>query len=249
MISNDDGVEAKGLQNLIEAAREFGDVTVVAPTTAMSGMSHAITIKTPLRTRKLRQEEGLEIYSCDGTPVDCIKLAFNQIMGERPDLVLSGINHGSNASASVVYSGTMAAAMEGCVNLVPSIGFSLLSYDAHADFRDAKKVARKIISLVLENGLKDGVCLNVNIPAMNGQALNGFKVVRQAKGYWREEFDRRTDPHKGEYFWLTGSFHNEEPDSEDTDEYVLKRNYVSIVPTTVDLTAFPAIKEIKNWKF
>lgn len=248
LVSNDDGVSAKGLLCLVEVAREFGDVTVVAPAEAMSGMSHAITIKTPLRSRLIKKEEGLKIYSCVGTPVDCVKLAFNHILGKRPDLVLSGINHGSNASSSVVYSGTMAAAMEGCVNLVPSIGFSLLSYEADADFSEAKTIARRIISGVLENGLDDGVCLNVNIPELNGQPINGIKIVRQAKGFWKEEFDRRVDPHKGEYFWLTGSYHNVEPDSEDTDEFVLKQNFASIVPITVDLTAYQAISKIKNWK-
>lgn len=249
LVSNDDGVNAKGLKCLVEVAREFGNVVVVAPMEAMSGMSHAITIKTPLRSKKLKEEEGLQVYSCAGTPVDCIKLAFNHILGRRPDMVLSGINHGSNSSASVVYSGTMAAAMEGCVNLVPSIGFSLLSYDADADFRHARDIVRKVISMVLKNGLDDNVCLNVNIPEMNGEAVKGIKVVRQAKGFWKEEFDRREDPHNGEYFWLTGYFKNEEPDSPDTDEYVLEQNYASVVPVTVDLTAYKALNDLKNWDF
>lgn len=249
LISNDDGVNAKGLQCLIEVAREFGEVTVVAPHEAMSGMSHAITIKTPLRTKKLVEDEDLKVYSCHGTPVDCIKLAFNHILGRRPDLVLSGINHGSNTSSSVVYSGTMAAAMEGAVNLVPSVGFSLMSYEPDADFSEAKKIARKIISRVLSEGLEEGVCLNVNIPEMNGEPVKGIRVVRQAKGFWKEEFDRRMDPHKGEYFWLTGYYHNVEPDSDDTDEFVLKQNYASVVPITIDLTAYRVLNTLKNWNF
>ena len=247
LVTNDDGVSAKGIKCLIDVAREFGEVAVVAPSEAMSGMSHAITIKTPLRTKKLVEEEGYVVYSCTGTPVDCVKLAFNQLLDRRPDLVLSGINHGSNASASVVYSGTMAAAMEGCVNFVPSIGFSLSNYDADADFSEAKIIVRKVIDRVIKEGLDDGICLNVNVPEMNGKAIKGIKVVRQSKGFWKEEFDRRVDPSKGEYFWLTGYFHNAEPDSEDTDEFVLKDNYASVVPVSVDLTAHNYIDKIKNW--
>lgn len=247
LVTNDDGVNAKGIKCLIEVAHEFGDVAVVAPKEAMSGMSHAITIKNPLRIKKLTEEEGYTVYSCTGTPVDCVKLAFNQLLERRPDLVLSGINHGSNASASVVYSGTMAAAMEGCVNFVPSIGFSLSSFDADADFSGAKIIARQVIERVIKEGLDDGVCLNVNVPEMNGEAIKGIKIVRQSKGHWKEEFDRRMDPHKGEYFWLTGYFHNAEPDSEDTDEFVLKENYASIVPVSVDLTAHNYIEKLKKW--
>lgn len=249
LVTNDDGVNAKGIKSLVEVAKKFGDVTVVAPSEAMSGMSHAITIKTPLRAKKILEEPGLQVYRCKGTPVDCVKLAFNHILGCRPDLVLSGINHGSNSSSSVVYSGTMAAAMEGCVNMVPSIGFSLLSYDHDADFTEAKKIAEKVIAHVLENGLDDGVCLNVNVPIMNGEMIKGLKVVRQAKGFWKEEFDRRVDPQNGEYFWLTGYYHNEEPDSEDTDEYVLKQNFASVVPITIDFTAYKSINNIKSLEF
>lgn len=247
LITNDDGVHAKGINCLIEVAREFGDVLVVAPLEAMSGMSHAITIKSPLRIKKLKEEEGLTVYSCAGTPVDCVKLSFNHVLQRRPDLVLSGINHGSNASASVVYSGTMAAAMEACVNLVPSVGLSLSSYAPDADFSEAKNIARKVIDRVLKEGLDHGVCLNVNIPEMNGEAIKGIKIGRQAKGYWKEEFDRRVDPHNGEYFWLTGYYHNEEPNSDDTDEYALANNYVSVCPVTVDLTAHHYIEKLKKW--
>lgn len=248
LVSNDDGVEAKGLKALVEVASRFGKVVVAAPAEAMSGMSHAITIKTPLRAKRLKHLNSHEIYSCQGTPVDCVKLALNQLLdGRKPDLVLSGINHGSNSSSSVVYSGTMAVAMEGCINEIPSAGFSLLSYDPDADFTAAQDIVGKIISGMIHHGLPGGVCLNVNIPGVPGDQLRGISVCRQAKGMWKEEFVRRVDPHQGEYFWLTGYYLNREEDKEDTDEYVLARNYVSVVPVHVDLTAVHALDEIKKW--
>ncbi len=247
LVSNDDGVDSKGLKALEEVALEFGEVVVAAPAEAMSGMSHAITIKTPLRVKKLEQNGSLTKYSCLGTPVDSVKLAFNSLLKRRPDLVLSGINHGSNSSASVVYSGTMGAAIEGSVNQVPSAGFSLLDYHPDADFSYAKTVARRIIKNILENGLDNGVCLNVNIPALPAEKVKGIKVCRQAKGYWKEEFDKRTDPHKGEYYWLTGSFFNVEPDSEDTDEFALNNNYVSVVPVKTDLTDHTSVIKLNSW--
>lgn len=247
LVSNDDGIEAKGLKCLVEVAREFGTVVVVAPAEAMSGMSHAITIKTPLRIKKVYENGQLTKYACQGTPVDGVKLAFNKLLPRRPDMVLSGINHGSNSSASVVYSGTMAAAMEGCVNLVPSAGFSLLDYDADADFSFAKTIVRKVIVNLFENGLDQGVCLNVNIPARPASEIRGIKICRQARGYWKEEFDHRTDPHKGEYYWLTGSFFNDEPHADDTDEFALKNDFVSIVPVKIDLTAHETISILNKW--
>ena len=247
LLSNDDGIAAKGLQSLIEVAREFGRVVVVAPADAMSGMSHAITIKTPLRSRKVKDEEGLKIYSCQGTPVDCIKLALNQLLDRRPDMILSGINHGSNSSSSIVYSGTMAAAMEGSINLVPSVGFSLLDYDPDADFTASREVVRKVLYNILDRGLSENVCLNVNIPAVPLKKLKGIKICRQTKGYWKEEFVRRVDPQNGEYFWLTGSYFNQETEAEDTDEYALRHNYASIVPVKVDLTAYDSITQLKKW--
>ncbi len=247
LISNDDGIHAKGLENLIDAAREFGNVVVAAPAEAMSGMSHAITIKTPLRSREIKHEKGLRVYSCQGTPVDCIKLALNQILDRRPDMVLSGINHGSNSSASVVYSGTMAAAMEGCVNQIPSAGFSLLDYDPDADFSASVKIVKKVIKNIIDNGLEKGTCLNVNIPAVDFKDINGIKVCRQTKGYWKEEFVKRTDPQRGEYFWLTGYYYNMELEAEDTDEFALQNNFVSIVPLKVDLTDYASIEKLRKW--
>ncbi len=247
LVTNDDGVDAKGIKCLEEAALEFGRVVVAAPTEAMSGMSHAITIKTPLRVRKLQGNGQLTKYSIMGTPVDSVKLAFNSLMDRKPDLVLSGINHGSNASSSVVYSGTMAAAMEGCINLIPSVGFSLLDFHPDADFNFAKEVVKKVITNIFNKGLEVGVCLNVNIPAIPKEEIRGMKICRQARGYWKEEFDKRTDPHNGEYYWLTGSFFNDEPDSEDTDESALRNGYVSIVPVKVDLTSYHSIEDLNNW--
>ena len=247
LVANDDGVKAKGLKNLIEVAREFGDVIAAVPAEPMSGMSHAITVKTPLRARKELEEEGLTIYSCQGTPVDCVKLALNKLIDRQPDLLLSGINHGSNSSASVIYSGTMAAAMEGCVNSIPSAGFSLLDFSHEADFGASRIVARKIISNVVNHGLPEGVCLNVNIPAVPFEEIKGLKVCRQTKGCWKEEFVKRIDPYNREYYWLTGSYLNHEEDAEDTDEYALKMNYVSVVPIRVDLTSYKGIRYLNTW--
>lgn len=247
LISNDDGVDAKGLKCLIDAARHYGKVIVAAPKLAMSGMSHAITIKSPLRANKVREEEGLVVYSCEGTPVDCVKLALNQLIGRRPDIVLSGINHGSNSSSSVVYSGTMAAAMEGCINFIPSAGFSLLDYDPDADFSAARVIVQKVLENMINNDLPEGVCLNVNIPALEFKELQGMKICRQTKGYWKEEFVKRLDPHNGEYFWLTGNYFNTEEEADDTDEFALREGFVSIVPIQVDLTAYKAWPHFDSW--
>ena len=247
LVANDDGVDAKGIKSLVEVASRFGKVVVAAPSEAMSGMSHAITIKTPLRAKKVHSKDGVEIFSCQGTPVDCVKLALNQLLKRKPDLLLSGINHGSNSSSSVVYSGTMAVAIEGCINQIPSAGFSLLDYDPDADFSTASKIAAKIIENIIEKGLPEGVCLNVNIPSVSHQEIKGIKICRQTKGMWKEEFVRRIDPHNGEYFWLTGTYFNQEENSEDTDEYVLRQGYVSVVPIRVDLTAYDAMSHFHNW--
>ncbi len=247
LVSNDDGIEAKGLKNLIEVSREFGDVLVAAPAEPMSGMSHAITIKTPLRAKKIQEEKGLKIFSCQGTPVDCVKLALNQLASSTPDLVLAGINHGSNSSASIIYSGTMAVAMEGCVNMIPSLGFSLLDFNPDADFSAANKIAGKLIENTIKYGLPEGICLNVNIPASDFMDLKGIKICRQTKGSWKEEFIKRVDPYNGEYYWLTGSYFNQEEDAEDTDEYALKNNYVSVVPVRVDLTSHEGLLHLRSW--
>ncbi|OFX26278.1 MAG: 5'/3'-nucleotidase SurE [Bacteroidetes bacterium GWA2_31_9] len=246
LVTNDDGFDAKGIESLIEVSREFGEIVVIAPDVSRSGMSHAITIKEPLRITNISENDNLTIYSTNGTPVDCVKLAINQILPKLPDLILSGINHGSNASISVIYSGTMGAVMEGCIYGIPSIGFSILDYSKNADFTASKIYARHIIRNVLKNGINKGTCLNVNIPKGLPHELKGIKVCRQTKGMWKEEFDKRTDPHKCDYFWLTGYFENLEPENDDTDEWALANKYVSIVPTIIDFTDYVAVKSLKN---
>lgn len=247
LVTNDDGVNAKGLASLIEVAREFGNVIVVAPETAQSGMGHAITVKYPLRLRKYHHNSHYDVYSCSGTPVDCVKIANSVILKQKPDLLLSGINHGSNASSSIFYSGTMGAALEGCLDGIPSIGFSLTNYKLNADFDPGEKFIRQIIINVLKNGLSTKYCLNVNIPAVPENELAGIKICRQARGYWEEDFEQRLDPGRNEYYWLTGRFINLEPDAEDTDEWALKHNFVSIVPVPINLTSESGIQELKSW--
>ena len=245
-VTNDDGIHARGLHELVEVMQLFGDVVVIAPEVAMSGMSNAITADYPLRANKLSEERGITVYKCNGTPVDCVKLGFNHLLDKMPDFVVSGINHGANSSISVIYSGTMGAAIEGCLHGVPSIGFSLLDFSHDADFSKAKIYAARIFQAVLDNGLPRFTCLNVNIPLGNPK---GIKICRQAKGKWVEEFDKRTDPHNRNYFWLAGSFQNFEEEAKDTDLNALEKNYVSIVPVKVDMTCYETIDELKTWKF
>jgi len=242
LITNDDGAHAGGLKALIEIASEFGEVVVVAPEESQSGMSHAITMKQPIRIKQWKEN----FFICSGTPVDCVKLALNQLLDRKPDLLLSGINHGSNASVSIIYSGTMAAAIEGGVNGIHSVGFSLLDYAPDADFKPGKKFVRKVINEVIQNGIPPEICLNVNIPALPEPQIKGIKICRQTRGCWQEEFDKRTDPFNRDYYWLTGYFKNNEPAATDTDEWALKENYISIVPIRVDFTCFDFIPALKK---
>jgi 5'-nucleotidase len=248
-VTNDDGISAPGIQALIEAAQTFGNVLVIAPDGSRSGMSHAITIKDPLRIYKICDEPGLIKYVSNGTPVDCIKLGLNQIFKTKPDLILSGINHGSNASVSILYSGTMGAVVEGCIYNIDSIGFSITNHEKNADFTASKIYAHKIIDYVLKNGLTKGTCLNVNIPIGKPDEIKGIKICRQNKGFWKEEFDKRSDPNNQDYYWLTGSFENTEPESTDTDEFALKNKYVSVVPALIDMTAYCEIANLKAMSF
>lgn len=248
LVTNDDGYKAKGLQKLTGIAREFGDVVVVAATESQSGMSHAITIKHPLKFKLIEEDEGYRKFMVRGTPVDGVKLSMNKILKRRPDLLVSGINHGSNASSSVIYSGTMAAVIEGAVNHIPSIGFSLLDYMPDANFDAAENYVRHIIRMVIENGLPPRICLNVNIPAVPEEELNGIMYCRQADGFWKEEFEERVDPRNTPYYWLTGYYENREPDAEDTDEYALRHNMVSVVPVNADLTAHHMLEALKKWE-
>lgn len=246
LVTNDDGIEAKGIKSLVEMVKPYGEIVVVGPLDVHSGMSHAITVTIPVRYKKIKEEENVTLYGCSGTPVDCVKLAFSEILTRKPDLIVSGINHGSNASVSIIYSGTMAAVIEGCINEIPSIGFSLLDFDPDADFTGSVDYGRKIVEHVLQKGLPDRTCLNVNIPAVSVENIKGIKVCRQAKGVWREEFEKRIDPREGEYFWLTGYFEGHENGAEDTDEWALRNNYVSVVPVHVDLTNYKALKELND---
>ncbi len=249
LVSNDDGVFAKGLQSLIDVVKPFGQVVVVAPEKGESGMSHAISINVPLRVKKIKEEKDLTIYSTTGTPVDCVKLAINQLLDREPDIIVSGINHGSNASISVIYSGTMGAAIEACLNNIPSIGFSLLNHNSDADFEMSKVYVEKIFKNVIENGLPKGTCLNVNLPDIPLNQVKGVKVCRMTKGVWKEEYDKRTDPHEKDYYWLTGNFNNFEPDEKDTDEWALNNNYVAIVPIHTDLTNYKVLEQLKKNKY
>ena len=247
LVTNDDGIHAKGLQALTELACLFGRVVVISTTEPMSGMSHAITVKHPVRLHKVDESANLVRYCCNGTPADCVKMALSQIIDRKPDLLLSGFNHGSNSSTSVVYSGTMSAALEGAINNIPSIGLSLLNYSPQADFTSAKIIAERIIRKALEKGIPPWVCLNVNIPAKEISEIKEIRICRQTRGFWKEEFEKRVDPAGYNYYWLTGEFEDLEPQATDTDEFALKNDFVSIVPIQFDLTAYKAIKELKEW--
>ena len=239
-ITNDDGVIAKGIASLVEAARPFGDIVVIAPDKPQSGMGHAITIHDILRLYPSEVFEGIETYACSGTPVDCVKLGVYEVLHRKPDLLLSGINHGANTSTNVLYSGTMSAAVEGAMEHIPSIGFSLDNFDHNADFSAAVSVAQQLIPAVLKSGLPKGVCLNVNIPNVTAEELKGIKVCRQAYAFWEDRFDKRVDQFGKTYYWLSGSFDAKE-EAQDTDLYAIENGYASVVPTQFDLTAHDAI--------
>lgn len=248
LICNDDGIIAPGIAALIEVMQEIGDIIVVAPDSPQSGMGHAITINSTLRVNHIQHKGDYEKYSCSGTPVDCIKLAVNNLARRKPDLVVSGVNHGSNSSINVIYSGTMSAAVEGCIEGIPSIGFSLCDHSYEADFEPCKPYIRKIAQQVLKHSLPDGVCLNVNFPAVAASKIKGLKICRQARAYWSEEMDERIDPRGGKYYWLTGVFKNVD-NGTDTDEWALANNYVSLVPVQIDITAYNTMKILSQWDF
>ena len=249
LVTNDDGINAPGIRTLIFIMKDIGDIIVVAPDSPQSGMGHAITINSTLHSSRITPKDSeITEYSCSGTPADCVKLAINELMPRKPDLCVSGINHGSNSSINVIYSGTMSAAIEAGIEGVPAIGFSLLDYSWNADFSQSKDFIRKITLNALNNGIPKGVVLNVNIPAVKKSDIKGVKICRQAKAYWVEEFDKRKNPLGQEYYWLTGKFVNKDQ-GEDTDEWALKNNYISIVPVEFDLTAHHAIQGLNEWDF
>ena len=237
LITNDDGVKAPGIRALIRYIRPFGNIVVVAPDRPQSGTAHAVTIAHPLRLELIASEPGYEEYSCNGTPADCVKLAFKIVMKRRPDFLFSGINHGTNASINIVYSGTMAAVLEGALAGVPSVGFSLNNYSQHADFGPAEEFVKTIATKVISGGLPSGVCLNVNLPAVPAADIRGIKLCRQANGTWEEDFDEREDPHGHKYYWMKGVY-AQIGKGEDTDQWAVENNYVAVVPVQFDLTAY-----------
>ncbi|HIA12027.1 MAG TPA: 5'/3'-nucleotidase SurE [Flavobacteriales bacterium] len=248
LVTNDDGISAPGIRALIDEMRTIGDVTVLAPDKPQSGTGHSITLEDPLRLNELKTDGTYKEYSCTGTPVDCVKMAVNVVLHRKPDLLVSGINHGSNSSINVIYSGTMSAALEGALEGIPSIGFSLVNNKPDADFSAARKYAARFAKLALKKGMPKGCCLNINIPNLKEKQIKGVKVCRQANANWKEEFDIRTDPFGSKYYWLTGVFKNYDKGN-DTDEWALANGYVSIVPVQYDVTAHHAITEINDWNY
>lgn len=248
LVVNDDGITAPGIKVLLEEMQKLGRVVVVAPDAPQSGMGHAISITKPLRLDKIELYDGVEMHKCSGTPVDCVKLAVDRVLGgEKFDLCVSGVNHGLNYSINVLYSGTMSAAVEGTIEGIPSIGFSLDDFSHSADFSHVRPYLTSIAQQVLINGLPKGTLLNVNFPNL-AKGIKGIKICRQANGNWIEEFEHRVDPYKREYYWMTGRYEWVDR-GEDTDVYAINNGFVSIVPTHYDMTAHHAIQELNSWSF
>lgn len=246
LISNDDGITSRGIRKLVDIMKHLGEVVVVAPDSPQSGMGHAITVGDTLRLRKSDIFGSIEAYECSGTPADCVKLAKHYVLKDRNiDLIVSGINHGSNSSISVLYSGTMSAAIEGAIEGVPSIGFSLCDYDPNADMSHIDAYLEKIANEALKKGIPKGIALNVNFPVIQKQSIRGIKVCRQANANWEEEFDERKDPYGRTYFWMVGNFVNHDK-GEDNDEWALANNYISIVPCQFDMTGHHAIAHLNE---
>ena len=249
LVTNDDGISAPGIRNLVEAVRGLGKVVVVAPDKPQSGMGHAITIGNPLRLTPMHHLfEGVEAWQCSGTPVDCVKLAVDKVLRRKPDLCLSGINHGANHSINVIYSGTMSAAVEAAIESIPSVGFSLLDYSVEADFTAARKYVRIIVEHVLSRPMDKHLILNVNFPAVPESLIKGIRVARQAYAKYEEDFVERNDPNSRKYYWLTGKFVNFDR-GRDTDVWALEHNYVSVVPVQFDMTNYVLKSKLeKTWK-
>jgi 5'-nucleotidase len=250
LITNDDDITSKGIRSLVEAVKDLGKVVVVAPNTPQSGMGHAITIGSPLRMNKMDifSDMDVEAWQTSGTPVDCVKLAVDKILHRKPDICLSGINHGANHSINVIYSGTMSAAMEAAIEGIPSIGFSLLDYSYDADFTASKHIVHKMASELLNQKTIDKhLLLNVNIPSIPLDKIKGIKICKQAYAKYEEDFSERLDPHGKKYYWLTGEFKNFDP-SKDTDVWALEHKYVSVVPVQFDLTHYSMKKQLEKSK-
>lgn len=254
LISNDDGFQAKGINCLIDMVRSLGDILVCAPDGPRSGQSCAFSATVPLTLKCIRQEEGLEVWACNGTPVDCVKMALDNLCTRKPDLIIGGINHGDNASVNAHYSGTMGVTMEGCMKYIPSVAFSLCDYRADADFSPLVPYVQKIVKRVLRDGLPLGVCLNVNFPLLEEREerkeereYKGVRICRMANGTWFNETTRVHHPRGYDYWWMVGHYRNDEPEAEDTDNWALMHGYVAITPTQTDLTAYKAIEQLKSW--
>jgi 5'-nucleotidase len=247
LVTNDDGITSPGIVSLVEVMNELGEVVVIAPDKPQSGVGHAITIHSTLRIHKTKYHRAKIEYSVSGTPVDCVKMCISEILKQKPDLCVSGINHGSNISINVIYSGTMSAAIEGAIEGIPSIGFSLMYDSIDADFSASKQIAKVIAKQVLKNGLPNGVCLNVNIPRLNLSEIKGIKICRQARANWIEEFDKRKDPSGNPYFWLTGKFINYDEGKTDTDVWAVQNGFVSVVPIQFDMTSYASLPVLEKW--
>ena len=244
LITNDDGITAPGIAALIEVAKQYGRVVVVAPDAPQSAMGHAITIGKPLRLNHVNLFGDVEAYQCSGTPVDCVKIAVDKVLHKKPDFCFSGINHGSNASINIIYSGTMSAAMEGAIEGIPSIGFSYEDYSFDADFSLAQQVANDVIHKMISKQIPQKALYNVNIPKISIKKYKGIKACRQANAKWNENFVERLDPTEKKYFWLTGEFQNRDKGN-DTDVWALTHGYASLVPIQYDLTNYDLLSNIK----
>ena len=250
LVTNDDGITAPGIRSLVEIMNSIGEVVVVAPDSPKSAMSHAITVNSTLHCSRIKIDSGPQKeYSCSGTPADCVKIAVNELLSRKPDICVSGINHGSNSSINVIYSGTMSAAIEAGIQGIPSLGFSLLDYKWSANFEPFTNYVKSITQNVLKNKISNNIILNVNMPRVNSnQEIKGVRICRQAKAKWIEKFDKRKNPIGKEYYWLTGEFIDKDTKN-DTDEWALKNNYISIVPVQFDFTAYDIIQELNTWDF
>lgn len=248
LVSNDDSIFSNGIKELVEVAKRFGEVIVVAPDKPQSAKSHSVTLEAPIFLEEVNIFDEVKAYKCSGTPADCVKIALFEIMKRKPDLVLSGINHGSNTSVNVIYSGTIAAAVEGCLHGIASIGLSITSHYPNSNLELSTKYSEEIIGKVLKYGLPKGTCLNVNIPDISVNEAKGIKICRQTKGVWAEEFNKRRHPNREEdYFWLTGRYINFEPEMTDNDLWALNNNYAAVVPLQIDFTDYKALKEMESW--
>lgn len=248
LVTNDDGITAKGIASLVQAVRGFGQILVVAPDKPQSGMGHAISVHDILRLTSFHEFEGIQAFACSGTPVDCVKLAIYEILdGRKPDFLVSGVNHGNNSSTNVLYSGTMSAAVEGALENIPSIGFSLDDFAADADFTVCQAVIKTMVGAALQNEFPKNICLNVNVPKVSAENFKGIKICRQAHAFWKDRFDKRIDQFGKPYYWLTGEFENFDA-GEDTDVYALNNGYASVVPVQFDMTAHNCLPALNNWK-